>query len=216
MDRNLKLNSLFNEWQNATPEYTEQFIKDGVIDEEQFEEQKPKLLFITKEANASSNKSWDFRDNWHQELLYRFDYRIAEWAYGIQNNFPEFDSIYQNKNEYSNAIKKVAFMDVKKSSGGSQCDNGLLLQNIKENLSFLHRQIDIIEPDIIISSLMDYDTVTMLFPGIEFKKSGYIRCVAKWRNYKIIDFYHPSSQTVPAASYSLLQNIYQSNAFKSL
>jgi hypothetical protein len=216
MTKNQQLDKLFEEWRSYFREYKDCFISDGIVDDNLFEEQKNKLLFIGKEANDPRNQSWDYRALIKQNLKYKYNLRIAEWSYGILNDFPNFDSIHRNHDLKIETIKKIALLDVKKSGGSGKCNNGSLLNNILANLSFLHRQIDIIKPDIIISGLFEIELVQALFPGISFQKSGYSRCVAKWKDYKVIDFYHPSNQNVPAASYSLLQNIYRSEAFRKL
>jgi hypothetical protein len=208
-------------WRNNFPDYKRRFIKDGIINENFYEKESLKLLFITKEANDKSGTLEDFRIHWNKPLNFSFDYRIAELAFGIQNNFPPFDSIYSNlikkkKDQYENALKKIAFMDVKKNCGKSKCDHKALHKNIDSNLHFIHQQIDIINPDIIVSCLVEIELVNTLFESPTFISSGYVRCIFKWKKYKVIDFYHPSGQSVPAAMYCLMQNIYSSKEFKSL
>lgn len=230
MNQTEQLNELFTKWEQSKPEYKGFFIRDGIIDEDSWNAPgNRKILFIAKEANSmgEDHSTWnpedrDFRNWWKRPIKYAFSYRVAEWAYGLMNDFPQFDNIYDNENWsefYSKTLRSIAFMDVKKTAGSGRADNGIILKHIHDDLSFIHEQIEIIKPQLIVSSLVDYDLVNALFgtgEKIEMKKSGYLRCVFSWKGIRVIDFYHPSGQSSPAASYSLLQNIARSNAFQTL
>ena len=86
-----------------------------------------------------------------------------------------------------------------------------------QNKGFLLKQINIINPDIIIWCQKHWVGMrNQLFEGAVWKDCGYIIPVGLWQNKKIIDFYHPSSRNAPAASYSLLQNVVQSKSFQKL
>jgi hypothetical protein len=230
MTKNEQLDALFNEWHACEPD--KQFIRDGIIDEVEYVKQKTKLLFIAKEANDSNGGVWDFRTIWKNAPKSKFDNRVAEWAWGIQNGFSNsFDEIYgedsnteeekispQKLQIKKEALQKIAFLDIKKSGGGGRANNKELKTHIEKNIDYLHKQIEIINPDIIISGLTHKFLIEALFTPlpVNFKRTGYVRCVFKWKNCRVIDFYHPSSQNVPAASYCLLQSIYQSKAFQEL
>jgi hypothetical protein len=216
MNKNEKLDQLFTEWQNFYTPYQERFIKDGIINEDIYDETTLKILLIAKEANDNTATLTDFRIHWNNVFNYRFDHRIAELVYGIQNNFPPFDDIGKNVTNYQKALKSMAFMDVKKSPVNSKCDDKELLENIKQNLHFIHREIEIINPDIIISCLVKRELVEAVFKEPGYQKTGYERCVFEWNGSKVIDFYHPSGQSVPAGMYSLMQNICRSEAFQNL
>ena len=117
MTKTEQLNALFSEWRENREEYKGQFIKDGIIDETLYNTQKPKLLFIGKEANDGKGKDWDYRDHIMDGVKYKYNLRVAEWAYGIQNNFPAFDNIYRSRETLTESAKKIAIIDVKKNGG---------------------------------------------------------------------------------------------------
>lgn len=226
-----QLNELFDRWEKDTPEYEGVFIRDGIIDEELWNAPDNKrILFIAKEANDKGvdHKSLlmherDFRVWWNGEISHAFSYRIAEWAHGIKKDFPEFDSFYEQKEwhgTYSDSLRSIAFMDVKKSAGKGSANHDLVLKAITDHREQLLRQIEIIQPELIVSSLVERELMEALFesqPGdIQWQKSGYVRCIFKWKGIPVIDFYHPSGQGAPAAIYSLLQNIVRSPQFNQM
>jgi hypothetical protein len=107
-------------------------------------------------------------------------------------------------------------MNVKKSGGIGNSNRKIMMQHLSINFEFLHKQIGIINPEIIIIGLSWNELRDGLFPQIKWNQSGYDIEIGKINNSKVIDFYHPSSRTAPAASYCLLQNIVSSDKFKSL
>jgi len=206
------LNQLFFEWENNVDEYKDKFIKDGIIDEALYDEAPIKILFIAKEPNDNEQEeSWDFRNLWQEEPKHIFSYRLAEWSYGIFNEFPQYDKIWKDAKEMHKALKSVAFMNIKKSGGGGNSEYEKMMKHLLMNLDFLHQQIDIISPDIIILGTSWNELRNELFPNVKWDKSGYNLEIAKYKKATIIDFYHPSSRIAPAASYSLLQNVINSN-----
>lgn len=210
------LNELFKEWEMSILEYKGKFIKDGIINEQLYQNSIPKVLFITKEPNDPAQQAWDFREWWLENLKYKFSYRIAEWSYGIQNNFPEYDNIWKGNKRTQLAIQKIALMNIKKSGGCGISECSMMIKHAEINRSFLQRQIDIICPDIIILGTSWNGLRDTIFPDVNWSGSGYDVLIGRYNHSKIIDFYHPSSRTPPAAAYSLLQNIIQSNNFKNL
>ena len=92
-----QLNQLFDDWELAIPEYKEKFVRDGIINERLFQTAPKKILFIMKEPNNPSQNPGDFREWWKDRIEYTFSYRIAEWSYGLLNNFPKFDDIWEKR-----------------------------------------------------------------------------------------------------------------------
>ena len=109
-------------------------------------------------------------------------------------------------------------MNVKKIGGGSLSEYENIINSVKKDFNFVHKEIEIIAPDIIILGLSWKEVRTEVFPDLKDKwqDSGYDIAITRFNKAKVIDFYHPSSRNAPSASYSLLQNIINSSAFKSL
>jgi hypothetical protein len=211
-----QLDLLFEKWESFIPEYKGKFVKDGIVNEQEYSSSSVKILFIAKEPNNPNQEPWDYREIWNEGFSYTFASRIAEWSYGILNNFPQFDQIDINENSLEKAIKKIAFMNIKKSGGKGSSELQEMMHHLKINLDFLHKQIDIILPDIIILGTTWMELRNKLLPNTKWVKSGYNIEIGKYKNYKVIDFYHPSSRSAPSATYSLLQNIYNSEQFNQI
>lgn len=166
------LELLFREWEtaqhNESNEYALQtingknitrdhFRRDGIIDEEIFENEKRKILFISAEANddgysakqgiIKTNTVDDYRkysqtgvDDWIGKMRIRTSalYKIAA---GLDK-----DSITD-----AEATLHYAVMDLNKRGGTSTVDNGVHLQKYCELYKkYIVREIEIINPDIII------------------------------------------------------------------
>lgn len=223
MSKQKELEKLFAKWKSEKDFYETDFYADGIINEVLYNQVSPgkRLLFIAKEPNASNhekNIDRSFITEWNTtKPTYNFAKRISEWARGIIEDFPVFDEIC-DKDETLFFLKRISFMNVKKSGGKGIIDNAETFKNwIKNHEAFIRKEIEIIEPDIIILSLSQEEKIReILFPRTEWISSGYTCKIAKWKNARVIDFYHPSARNVAAASYSLLQNIIQSIAFKEL
>jgi hypothetical protein len=108
-------------------------------------------------------------------------------------------------------------MNIKKNGGKSTSEYETIKKHIDQNFIFLQKEIDIISPEIIILGISFWrNLMDPLFPAVNWIKSGYDIFICKYNQYKIIDFYHPSSRNGPPASYSLLQNVVESEIFDQL
>jgi len=213
-----QLNQLFYDWENKIPEYKGHFVKDGINNEDLYNATIPKILFITKEPNNPNQEADDFREWWKEEIRFTFSHRIAEWAYGIINKFPPYDQIKGAEEDKLDALHRISFMNVKKSGGKGISNQEEIRKHIEMNLKFIHEEIRIIQPEIIILGLSTYELRSKTFPELKDKwiESGYDIAIARYKYAKVIDFCHPSSRNGASASYSLLQNVINSPAFKRL
>lgn len=210
-----QLNKLFEQWENEIPGYKGKFQRDGIINEELYNQAERKILFIEKEPNNPNQESGDYRDWWNEEMYYAFTYRIAEWSFGLLKEFPSYDKVWLDENEVHKMLKSIAFMNVKKIGGTGNSKESEMLEHAKKNFEFIHKQIEIIKPEIIITGFSWESLVDSIFPKVKWRKSGYDTGICKYGDAVVIDFYHPSSRNAPAASYSLLQNIINNNFKKT-
>ena len=218
MRKNDKLNNLFLRWKKRYPK-DKSFYKDGIVDETLYRKAPVKILIIAKEPNSKDSEgSMDFRVWWQESLDYGFSFRIAEWAHGINNNFPLFQKLWakDDGSVIHQSIKEIAFMNVKKTGGGGRSKKLEINEHIQRDFEFIHDQIDIIKPDVIITGISWVSTRSLLFPDVEWIECGYHIDIGKYKSSKVIDFYHPSARNAPSASYSLLQNVFRSRKFKNL
>ncbi len=211
-----QLNSLFDEWEQKISEYKDKFVRDGIIDEQFYQTALPKILFIAKEPNNPEQKPGDFRKWWREEIANTFSNRISEWSYGFLNSFPQYDEIRANKISVHKAIHSIAFMNIKKSGGCGNSDFDQMMEHLENNEDFLHQQIDIISPNIIITGTSWKKLRNRLFQKVNWVNSGYDVEIGRHKDAKVIDFYHPSARIPGSASYSLLQNIINADPFQQL
>ncbi len=214
MSPNEQLNALFARWEASNPGYKGRFVKDGIINDTLYKNQRIKLLFISKEPNDLTQQAWDFREWWKQEIKYRFAHRIYQWAFGVLNDFPPLEKSDSNQDKLS-TLGSIAFMNLKKVAGGASADPVEISAAVSSDRACILDEIRIINPDIIIGGLGATDIWRSLFDGIEFTRC-YDILIARHGNHKIIDFYHPSYRAPRAMSYSLLQNIVQSVEFQQI
>ena len=216
MTKTEQLNLLFKNWETEIPEYKGKFIQDGINNEDLYLKAATKVLFLTKEPNNPNQEAGNFREWWKEGLKYTFSHRLAEWSYGILNDFPEYEQMWHDKEGFNNAIFHIAFMNIKKNGGKGLSNYTEMEKHLLQNKVRLLKQIEIIEPDVIITGLTWKKLRNQLFDKVSWKHSGYNITIGRYHTAKIIDFYHPSARNAAAASYSLLENVMKSNSFKEL
>lgn len=227
MTKTAQLNSLFKKWRNSSDEFRENFYPDGIIDEAMYETQDLKILFVCKEPNKGNHlneKTHDFREQWRGGGgYYNIAFRLAEWTTGIQNDFRHYarfkeSTLASEEAAFRQALRSIAFMNIKKSSGSGVSDKKEMREKTKPVVGLVKKQIDIIAPDLIILGLSWSSLRDQLFPELagNWIDSGWDVAVARSGKAKVIDFYHPSSRNVPAASLALLEKVMKGKAFVNL
>lgn len=210
---NSRLDSeLFPVWES---QYSadEAFARDGVIDETLFESATKKVLFIGKEPNNPTQDLWDYREWWKAELKYSFSTRIAEWAYGILNNFPDYDTIW--KDGFYNAhqaLMSIAFMNLKKSGGTGNSSLEEMCTYAERDRDLIIKEINLINPDIIILGLSWEKLINSVFNRDEmgWTNTGHGVWKGNYNGADVIVFYHPSARNAPPAAYYLLEKVIKS------
>lgn len=218
MTKTEQLNSLFDVWENQVSEYKGVFVKDGIINEELYLIASPKVLFVAKEPNNPKQEPGDYREWWKQEIKYRFSRTLSKWAIGILNNFPSYDDRLEQKYSAHEAIQSIAFINIKKSGGSARSNDDIVMEHLKNNFEFLHKQIAIITPEIIIAGVSTPRLRNELFPETSWVDSGYEGIkVGRYKDAKVLDFYHPSSSSAPGSFYyTLLKEIINDDVFRKM
>ena len=194
-DKKKQLDDLFIEWEDSVPGYKGHFKKDGIINEDLFEIQGLKLLFIGKEPHDEDQSPGNYRKWWGGGAVDKLSTGIGKWAYWILSDFTSPPPT--SNNDRDNSIKKIAFLNIKKTGGGRVSSLYEICSHLELNRTYLKRELDIIQPDIIISCFITW-------PGFieKFMRSGFEKVnhhgfyVYTWRGYKMIDHYHPSQFTI--------------------
>lgn len=179
------------------PDWQKVFIKDGVIHPAAFAGQRHRVLFIAKEHNylggkEDTNYKADYREWWKEHIHLLFSHRISEWAYGLLNDFSTGLETLSYAEKHS-ALQSIAFINVKKSSGGATANKQTILAYISESRELLHRQIQGIAPTLIISCFRhDYYTEHLFANNMKRVSAAY--SLGSWNGIPVITYYHPSSR----------------------
>ena len=188
------------------------FVKDGIINPALFAQQKIRVLFIAKEHNdldpttADETYTPDYSVWWNHHIHLQFSHRVSEWAYGIINDFPDYSGIEEGNKKHE-ALKSIAFINVKKVSGGAAADPILISKYIEYGRELLHRQIAEIAPTIIVCCFRDNWYVEHLFGFGPMKSTVDKLGVGIWNNINVVNFYHPSARKSKHGLYSQLKEV---------
>ncbi|MBO0934149.1 hypothetical protein [Fibrella aquatilis] len=188
-------------------DYSNLFISDGIINDELCNKQKIKILFIAKEHNKLNREYEDnpsYSDWWKQHVMYTFSHRISEWAYGISNNFPPYAEA-QDADRKHEALKSIAFINVKKVCGGSSSNSAIIGEYIIKTRSLLLRQIQEIAPTIIICCFKYNWFVEALFGVENVNTASNDWGFYTWKGINIVNYFHPSSRKSKLALYDGLR-----------
>ncbi|MBR5479391.1 MAG: hypothetical protein IKU84_04370 [Clostridia bacterium] len=160
MSKTEKLNKLFDEWQDNFD--FDIFCRDGIIDEENYGDGIPEVVFLLKDANLDSKEEADIRENllkaaegraplgqmWKVlcmwiKLMSKPDTRFAECLIDGEID----DSIA----EY---LSKVAVVNLSKEHGTGRNDQGVLYEkltaSVRDYYEYTQKEIDIIAPELVV------------------------------------------------------------------
>lgn len=194
------------------------FIADGIINPEIWNNRSKgkHILFVLKEAYGGEN-DWSLADEvrvhapwsaiWH---------RIVEWTYGLTNTTVERIARYEpgkiSFEKPNQWLNEIAVLNIKKSGGDSQSHYGEISAYADYDSKEIIRQIEIINPDIIICGATFGDINRIM--GNPCKKGEcdnwfyYSDAIGK-RERLFIDYYHPANRYPALLNYYGIVNIYQ-------
>ena len=209
---------LLDKWANQNHHSGNGFVHDGIVDPKRWNKSKIKLLFLLKEAYSNPARPEDFdlrvllRDVWKGPKGILFWY-AAYWAYAVHNcdrtetlSLPETPEELNLASEY---LLSSAIVNVKKSSGQTHSDMENIKQYAKLDGELLKKQINIINPEIVICG-NTWVAVRYLWPEVI---SNYD---LTWQNTNIlfVDFWHPANQFPKKLNYYALDNILRNSLKK--
>jgi hypothetical protein len=234
-----KLDKLFEEWQDQAPElFQHDFYADGILAENEAEwnSAEIKVLFVLKEVHNAENQSCvcsflesdDIQKGYEQSsLMWR---KLMYWACCLVNDSAASSPNYRledmrDKTLYSQTLRKIAIMNLKKCEGGSTA-NG---EKSRRNLTFdkhaelfshlIKKEIDILNPDIIIACSSDVfkalkkiyqgprsrkklDTVTLTGKLKQYNYGRYFLLPAQEKPVYVIEYRHPAMDNLPTNDHS--------------
>lgn len=206
------------------------FIDDGIVNPEKWfnpankQFKGKKILFLLKEAYSKDDEkaSWPLTDWLRTEHpidgKHKIWKRVVEWTYALVNTnskkIPKFSEkeIKDNYNEY---LENIAVVNIKKSCGKSNSNMGEILKYAEQDKDFLSKEIELIDPDIIvcgysIQALMKvFDLKIKENSGYYSENWFYVTDEIFGKKRIILDFYHPSNHYPILLNYYSLACIYQ-------
>ena len=102
----------------------------------------------------------------------------------------------------------IAVINIKKSNGQSQSDDKELAAYAEADQDFLRRELDIINPDIILCGNTGDCLRTILGDSWKDNETA-MTMFGQWNGKLVIDYYHPASQFPQSINYYALMAICQ-------
>lgn len=164
------IEELFNKWkakQSGENEYCwhdsgiskESFTKDGIVCEEIWDElknnKKKRVLYLLREANGNSSKEInnailvDDGRFWFQDCVNDEKNNLGKSIFKRIVEMQKVINEYENKPR-AEVLKEVAYMNINKRGGHSYVDWKILNNYAKEYSAFIKREIELINPDVIV------------------------------------------------------------------
>lgn len=189
---------LLDEWAQQHHHVGKGFVRDGIIDPNKWKYVQCRVLFINKEAydDKKPNQDWDLRelirDNW-KGPAFKIWWLIAYWAYAIHNwkscRIPQMPNTKEEYELASKALLSSAAINVKKSDGKKSSDNDEINDYVKKDGIFIKKQIELIDPQIIICGNVWEHIKEHIWP----EATERYHMVYKADKYIFIDLWHPSN-----------------------
>ena len=221
------LKTLFELWKNKSPKNINGFeinhkdnvfISDGIVNPQIWFDQKPRILFVLKEAYSNKNDGDWLLTDWIASgecLHYKIWRRIAIWTYGVLHTTRH--SICPYKEQYPEAVYKdilqrIASLNIKKSNGKSKSDYDELEAYAFEDMPEIKKEFMLIDPDVVICGNCFHILNSTVF-GLDYDYGKN----DNWYYYKdtlgkkrlFLDFYHPGNHWPDLLNYYGLMGIYQ-------
>jgi len=129
---------------------------DGAVDIDRYLKAKPRILWILREANQVGNL-WDLRKYFREELFSYNRWKSTAGvmtcvSHGLLNQRMQWGPWAQNENVrvIADCLRDVAVININKRGGLSRVDWGRLGSASSDFSDIIERQIEALQPDIII------------------------------------------------------------------
>jgi len=198
------MNEFFKEWHQREIHKDHLFITDGAIDDKLWNDAKIKVLFLLKEAYDSKNTtgSWDLSGLIRKRRASGRTFKpMGQWASGIQRLAlnGQLQEYIEGGEEVDNALLSSAIINIKKSGGKNKSSWSNLFQYAKSDWDLIQKQIDSLNPDIIVCG----NTWSLIKDNLTDKKKISDR-VHKAGNHTYVNYWHPSNRASNSMNYYAL------------
>lgn len=177
--------------------------RDGIIKGEEFNEASKKILMIMKDDHDNKAELKDLRETLKDGPRNKMWQTAARWAAGILNEFPRFEKI--DYKMMQSAISQIAAINLKKTRGTKPADMYAINACAFQDRMFLKKQIDAIDPDIIIAC-GTFDILVWLLE-MEVRPDLLDRPVYYKDRIRVIRFLHPDASKSDEKTYRDMKKV---------
>lgn len=214
---------LFQEWKNKAPSddinhSKNVFIRDGIVCPEQWFSQKVRPLFLLKEAYHGTG-DWDLikdhlltKEKMGKHITWK---RVSQWTQGLLHTsttylcpFRDEAAMHYFGNEQ---LRQIAVVNVKKSDGAKDSKKDNILQYAQFDCTELRREIELIDPTIIVCGYTITSLNIILGYNIKDRQNSNLYYFTRLNGHDVIvlDYYHPSNRYPDIMNYYGLIGSYQ-------
>lgn len=183
--------------------------EDGIVDPSNYRG----ILFLLKEAHTENERSCNLVDNLAKNGPWGMWHRVCEWAHGIEHTTVDQIEPFRpySDSEKCTALSHLAVINVKKIDGTPTSDNKNLQMYVDQNKDLLRREIECVQPKIIVCG-NTFGFLKTIF-GIETEQKCdnwyYWLNIENLGTVLALDYYHPAAQYPALLTYYGITNIYQ-------
>ena len=168
-------------------------IKDGIVDAEEFESQKLKILWILREPNGEVLDFMKYLKNPTVYKKWQASYGlVVKLSYALINEIRDFKLVPDASKIVHDTMSKIAIMNIKKTAGKAQISPKKMLSYALANKDDIESQIVEISPDVIIfggtKSYLSQDTMLSIKKRLN-------------KPVRIISTYHPNQRAITHKEY---------------
>lgn len=152
------------------------YIRDGIANLSQWQQQEIRPLFIGKEAYGASEGSdggYSITEHCMNQKPVAFCkesprswQKTAHIGYALQHGFASYNAAIRHKDEVYEALRTIAFINVGKLGGGKRTPPQHLTKLYNQNRALLHEQIALCQPNVIIG----WNTLGLFMSDLAFEK----------------------------------------------
>ena len=140
---------LFEAW----PSRQESFVRDGIVDADEYARSRVKLLFVLKEVNDLGGGGWDLREFLRDGGRGQTWNTVTRWVEGIEQlpcTVPWSELSTVDNNRRKRVLRKVAAVNLKKEPGAGVSDYDQLREATQRDRQFISAQLSLYAPDYVI------------------------------------------------------------------
>ena len=183
------------------------FVRDGIVDVAEYLKAPIKILWILKEANSQEENSLDDMRPCLKTLYDENNNIAPDWGptwrpiayamYGVfeEMNYIDIPEMNGNAREVVKHMSKIAHINLKKYGGGSTAKPYILQKFYNSYNEFIHEQIEIINPDVLIFGGTFGYFADVYFEGKKplSEQPNEFTTLYKYKDKLLIDTCHPNN-----------------------